>query len=296
MTRCGMVAIVGEPNAGKSTLINRLVGGKVSIVTPKAQTTRFNVRGVTAEGDAQLIFIDTPGIFSADKQFEKAMVQAAWSGIGEADAVLVVIDAKRGLRDSTLELLDHLKPHAKKPFALAINKIDAVDKKILIALAEQLRVYDFIEFFFMISAKSGDGVLDIKKWLAAKMPEGVWLYPEDQMSDIPMRLLAAEVTREKTFLLLKQELPYAVFVETEHWEEGDRLVKISQLIYVEREGQKKIIIGEKGAMLKRIGSSARRELEKMLEKKIHLTLFVKVNPRWRDTPENYRLLGLEFRK
>ncbi|MDE3016663.1 MAG: GTPase Era [Pseudomonadota bacterium] len=316
-TRCGFIAIAGEPNAGKSTLINRLAGGKVSIVTPKAQTTRFNVRGVCVEGDAQMIFVDTPGIFAAEKNFEKAMVQAAWSGIGDADAALLLVDARKGLRDSTVRLIEKLRSSTSllseagggkaahdapsptlrgKGIYLALNKIDTIDKTTLFELAKACDAFGIFKRIFMISALKGDGVGDVKKHLAAAVPEGAWLYPEDQMSDIPLRLLAAEVTREKIFLKLEQELPYAAFVETEAWEETDTFVKISQVIVVQREGQKKIIIGDKGAMIKNIGIASRRELEKMLGKRIHLALFVKVRAGWKDDIESYRALGLEYRK
>ena len=295
-THCGFIAIIGEPNAGKSTLINRLVGGKVSIVTPKVQTTRFNVRGVCAEGEAQLIFVDTPGIFDAGKAFEKAMVQAAWAGIGDADGVLMLLDAKQGLRDSTKQLIESLKKNCKKPVWLALNKVDSVEKPSLFTLATECEKLGKFEQIFMISALKGDGLEDVKKHLAAKMPQGPWLYPEDQMSDIPMRLLAAEVTREKLFLKLEQELPYAVFVETESWDEAATSIRIWQVITVQREGQKKIVIGDKGAMIKNVGIAARIELEKMTGKKIHLALFVKVRAGWKDDSESYRLLGLEYKK
>lgn len=294
--RCGVIAIIGEPNAGKSTLINRLVGGKVSIVTPKVQTTRFNVRGVCAEKETQLIFVDTPGIFLAEKKFEKAMVHAAWSGIGDADAVLMLIDVKVGLRDNIKALFEKLKTVQSKPIYLAINKIDTVDKERLIKLAAACDVVGVFKSIFMVSALKGDGTNDIKKTLAKVLPLGAWHYPEDQMSDISMRLLAAEITREKIFLKLEQELPYAIFVETEAWEESAGSIKISQVIFVQREGQKKIVLGDKGAMIKSIGIGARKELERMLGKKVHLALFVKVKPSWKDDAEYYRALGLDFRK
>lgn len=295
-TRCGFIAIIGEPNAGKSTLINRLVGGKVSIVTPKVQTTRFNVRGVCIDNYTQLIFVDTPGIFTAEKQFEKAMVQAAWAGIGDADCVLMMLDARSGLRDSTRQLLEELGKKCTKPIYLAINKIDTVDKETLIKLAQACDDACKFERIFMISALKGDGVDDVRWHLAKAMPEGPFLYPADQMSDISLRLLAAEVTREKIFLKLEQELPYAAFVETESWEEEEGSVKIAQAIIVQREGQKKIVIGQQGAMVKAIGISARKELEKLLDKRVHLTLFVKVRAGWKDDIESYRLLGLEYKK
>lgn len=293
--KCGLVAIIGEPNAGKSTLINRLVGGKVSIVTPKVQTTRFNIRGVCVHADSQLVFIDTPGIFTAEKNFEKAMVQAAWSGIGDADAVLLLLDVTKGLRDNVLQIIERLRDH-KKPVCLALNKIDEIEKTKLFELAAECDKRGKFEKIFMISALKGDGVADIVTYLSTIVPTHPWLYPAEQMSDISLRLLAAEITREKIFLRLEQELPYAIFVETESWEESDNFVKISQAILVQREGQKKIVIGDKGKMIKEIGISARRDLEKALDKKIHLELFVKVKPNWKEDSESYRTLGLEFRK
>ena len=294
--RCGFVAIVGEPNAGKSTLINQLVGGKVSIVTPKVQTTRFNIRGVCAKGDMQIVFVDTPGIFNAEKSFEKAMVQAAWAGIGDADAVLLLVDAKQALRDSSKLLIQNLRKHCKKPLYLALNKIDTVDKPALFELAKTCDTLGAFAHIFMISALKGDGVDDVLSSLGNAMPVGPWLYPDDQMSDISMRLLAAEITREKIFLKLEQELPYAIFVETEKWEETDVSVSVAQVITVQREGQKKIVIGDKGAMIKRIGIASRRDLENQIGKKVHLSLFVKVRPGWKDDIESYRLLGLEYKK
>ena len=294
-SRCGIVAIIGEPNAGKSTLINKLVGGKVSIVSPKVQTTRFNVRGVCVHEEkdtrAQLIFVDTPGIFNAAKSFEKAMVSAAWSGIGDADAVLMLLDAQYGLKDTTAELMEKLKT-SKKPVFLALNKVDAVEKGKLLTLAQQCANTGAFAEIFMISAFNGDGVREVLSSLSSVVPEAPFLYPEDQMSDISMRLLAAEITREKIFMKLDQELPYSIFVETESWDETDTSVKIAQAILVQREGQKKIMIGDKGSMIKSVGISARKELEHMVGKRIHLELFVKVKPGWKDDAESYRLLGL----
>lgn len=295
-TRCGVIAIIGEPNAGKSTLINHLVGGKVSIVTPKVQTTRFNIRGVMVSGNSQLIFVDTPGIFDAAKSFEKAMVQAAWSGIGDADAVLMLIDAKLGLRDSSRQIIEVLKRNKNKPVCLAINKVDTIEKTKLFELAADCHDYKLFDHIFMISALKGDGVKDVSAYLATEMPEGPFLYPEDHMSDIPMRLLAAEVTREKLFLKLDQELPYSIFVETETWDETDTSITIAQAITVQREGQKKIVLGEKGAMIKAVGTEARKELMRMTDKRVHLNLFVKVRSGWKDDSESYRLLGLEYKK
>ncbi len=288
--KCGIVAIIGEPNAGKSTFINQVVGGKVSIVTPKVQTTRFNIRGVCVHKNSQLVFVDTPGIFEADKKFEKAMVQAAWSGIGDADIVLLLIDAAKGLRDGSLQIIERLK-EVGKPVFLLLNKVDSIEKARLFEIAAACGEKGNFAKIFMVSALSGDGVADVVSHIAELVPEHPWLYPSEQMSDISLRLLAAEITREKIFLRLGQELPYAIFVDTEKWEEGDNLVKISQSVLVQREGQKKIVIGDKGAMIKSIGIAARKELEK-----IHLELFVKVKPNWKDDSENYRALGLEFRR
>ncbi|MGE0754709.1 MAG: GTPase Era [Alphaproteobacteria bacterium] len=274
--RCGVIAIAGTPNAGKSTLINRLVGGKVSIVTHKVQTTRFNVRGVCAHEQTQFIFVDTPGLFDAKKPLEKALVDNAWQGISDADAVLLIIDGKHGISETLATIMQQLQKRSQLPLYIAINKIDEMDKNALLALAAACHELARPQQIFMISALKGDGVEDIKKSLAPLMPEGPWHYPEDTMSDIPMRLLAAEITREKLFLNLNQELPYSLAVENESWEEGDTLIKISQVIYVQREGQKKIVIGKGGEGLKRVGTASRKELEAMLEKKVHLNLFVKV--------------------
>ncbi len=293
--KCGVISVVGEPNAGKSTLVNQLVGSKVSIVTPKVQTTRFNVRGVCAFEDTQFIFVDTPGIFDASKQFEKAMVNAAWAGIGDADAVLLIVDGTRSISDAVVDIAEGLMK-SKKPLFLAINKIDKVKKEQLIVLmAEYNRVAKF-EGIFMISALKGSGIDYLKEHLARAMPQSPWLYPEDEMTDIPVRMLAAEITREKLFFILGQELPYAVLVETETWEEKPDIIKISQAVYVQRESQKKIVIGAGGAMLKRIGTSSRRELEKLLEKKVHLALFVKIRENWKEDQAIYRMMGLEYRK
>lgn len=274
-TRCGIIAIAGAPNAGKSTLVNRLVGGKIAIVTPKVQTTRFNTRGVCAYKDTQFIFTDTPGLYNAQKVLEKTLVENALSGIQDADAVLFIIDGREGLSNEVKTALDTLNIK-KKPVYLALNKIDKIHKPALLDLAARCDELKRFAHIFMVSAFTGDGVEDIKKILSQKMPEGPWLYPKDIMSDIPVRLLAAEVTREKLFLMLNQELPYSLAVETEKWQETETLIRISQLIYVQREGQKKIVIGKAGATLKRIGTTARKELEGLLEKKVHLELFVKV--------------------
>ena len=291
--QCGFVAIIGEPNSGKSTLMNALVGQKITITTPKAQTTRTNVRGVISEGHTQMIFIDTPGIFAAAHKFEQAMVKAAWSGANDADAVLLLVDAVRGITPALETLISALAIHAKKPLFVTVNKLDKVNKEKLLTLAAQLSSYKIFREILFISALKSDGLAQLKNTLAKVMPAGVFLYPDDAVSDVQMRVLAAEITREKLFLIMSQELPYACHVETEKWEEGVGRVVISQIIYVQREAHKKMVIGEKGAMIKRIGSSSRRELEKMLEKKVHLELFVKVSAGWKEDKATYRVLGLE---
>lgn len=290
--RCGFVAVIGEPNAGKSTLVNALVGQKISIVTPKVQTTRTNVRGVLTEGNVQMILVDTPGIFAAPEKFEQAMVRSAWSGAGDADAVLLLIDAKKGITEA-LELLITKLSTFKKPILVAINKRDKISHEASLALAKQLGAYKIFSDIFFISALKKDGLDEVLATICKLMPEGEFLYPEDSASDVQMRMLAAEITREKLFLMMSQELPYASLVETEEWKETESLVTISQVIYVQREAHKKMVIGEKGAMIKRIGTSSRRELEKMLEKKVHLALFVKVKDNWKEDRETYRLLGLD---
>jgi len=291
--KCGFIAIIGEPNAGKSTLMNALVGEKISIVTPKVQTTRTNVRGVLTEGDAQIIFVDTPGIFAAPEKFEQAMVKAAWAGAGDADSVVLLIDAKRGVTEPLAMLIAKLSTYKHKAVFVAINKLDKVPKERLLELATALSKHTIFREIFFISALKKDGLKQLVLALSKTLPESEFLYPEDQTSDIQLRMLAAEITREKLFLIMSQELPYASLVETEKWEETDTLVTISQIIYIQREAHKKMVIGEGGAMIKRIGSSARKELEKMLDKKVHLQLFVKVRAGWKDDGETYRLLGLE---
>lgn len=282
MTRCGYIAILGAPNAGKSTLINRLVGGKVSIVTPKAQTTRVRVRGVCAHVGAQLIFIDTPGIFATGRAFEKSLVREAWAGARDANLLLLLVDATQGLDEETQRIVERLQKEKDRPVLLALNKVDAVKKPYLLKLATACDAYGVFEHIFMISARSGDGVEDMKAALAGMLPEGPWLYPADQMTDVSMRELASEITREKLFLLLRQELPYSLKVETELWEEREGGARIAQIVHVEREGQKKIVIGEGGKTLKRVGTSARLELERIMSKRVRLELFVRVNPQWKE--------------
>ena len=293
-TRCGFVALIGAPNVGKSTLINTLVGSKVAIVSHKVQTTRTLVRGVAIEGAAQMIFVDTPGIFSPRRRLDRAMVASAWSGAHDADLVAVIVDARRGLDQETTALIDRLKQVAQ-PKILLLNKIDVVEKPVLVAVAKSAN--DRAEFAatFMISALTGDGVPDLKRWLSAHVSPGPWLYPEDQITDAPLRQLAAEITREKLYLRLHQELPYQSTVETTQWKEiKDGSVRIEQTIFVERESQRKIVLGKGGASIKAIGADSRKELADILERPVHLFLFVKVREDWGDDPERYREMGLEF--
>ncbi|MDP7234149.1 MAG: GTPase Era [Alphaproteobacteria bacterium] len=297
---CGFVAVLGAPNVGKSTLVNRFVGTKVSIVTPKVQTTRNRVIGIALAGDAQIVFIDTPGVFAPKKRLERAMVSAAWSGARDADIVLMLIDAKRGLDKHSRLIVEHLCEGGSQAL-LGINKIDTVERKSLLALAAEFdaeKLADGSDMFsavFMISALTGDGVDDLQDALGARMLAGPWHYPADQAADIPMRLLAAEVTREKVFLQLQQELPYAIAVETEAWRErDDGSVRVDQVLYVRRDSQKSIVLGKDGRRVKAIGSEARHELQEMLGRSVHLFIHVKVRDGWQDDPERYRDLGLDF--
>jgi GTP-binding protein Era len=300
MTRSGFVAIVGAPNAGKSTLVNALVGSKVSIVSPKVQTTRMRVIGIAmtdmANGDrAQVVLVDTPGIFRVTKRrLERAMVAAAWQGADDADAVALVVDAERGVGQETRAIIDKLTGGKKKRF-LILNKIDLVLREKLLALTGELNGLISFEHTFMVSALKNDGVADVLAAFSAALPEGPFFYPEDQAADLPMRLLAAEVTREQVFLQLHQELPYEAAVETDTWEErGDSSVRIEQTIHVQRDGQRAIVLGKGGARIKQIGARARHELGVMLERPVHLFLHVKVSARWADDPSHYRAIGLEF--
>jgi GTP-binding protein Era len=294
--RCGFIALIGAPNVGKSTLVNALVGTKVAIVSHKVQTTRALLRGIAVDGPAQLIFIDTPGIFAPKRRLDRAMVSSAWAGAHDADLVAVLIDARRGIDEEAVALLDRL-AEVRQPKLLVINKVDLVDKPALLALAQRLNERITFEATFMISALKGDGVADVRSWLAAHVPEGPWHYPEDQITDAPMRQLAAEITREKLYLRLHQELPYQSTVETVAWtERQDGSVRIEQTIYVERESQRKIVLGKGGATIKAIGAEARRELAAVLEQPVHLFLFVKIRENWGDDPERYREIGLEFPK
>jgi GTP-binding protein Era len=294
--RCGFIALIGAPNVGKSTLVNALVGTKVAIVSHKVQTTRTLLRGIATEGDSQLIFIDTPGVFDPKRRLDRAMVSKAWSGAQDADFVCALIDAKRGLNEETMALIGRLSD-VHQPKLLIINKVDLVEKPALLALAKKANERAPFAAVFMISALTGDGVADLKHWLAVNVPAGPWHYPEDQITDAPLRQLAAEITREKLYLRLHQELPYQSTVETEQWtERKDGSVRIEQTIYVERESQRKIVLGKGGQTIKAIGADARREIAEVLEQPVHLFLFVKVREGWGDDPERYREMGLEFPK
>jgi len=295
-THAGFVALIGEPNAGKSTLLNRMVGSKVSIVTHKVQTTRARIRGVAMEGEAQLIFVDTPGLFRPRRHLDRAMVAAAWSGAADADIVVLLIEAQRGVTEGVETILEGLAERtAGRKVALAINKIDRVKSDVLLGLTKDLNDrFPFTETF-MISAEKGHGVDALRKWLAGEVPEGPWLYPEDQIADLPMRMIAAEITREKLTLRLHQELPYQLTVETDEWEERkDGSAKIDQIIYVLRDGHKGIVLGNKGETIKAVGQAARADLEEMLDRKIHLFLQVKVRPGWQDEAARYSAIGLDY--
>ncbi|MEQ1953041.1 GTPase Era [Mesorhizobium sp. CN2-181] len=293
-TRSGFVALIGAPNAGKSTLVNRLVGAKVSIVTHKVQTTRAIVRGIATHGQAQIVFVDTPGIFKPRRRLDEAMVTTAWGGAKDADVVMLLIDAERGIRGDAEAILDNLK-NVGQPKILILNKVDRVKPEALLIMAKEANERVAFQRTFMVSALTGTGCDDILDYLAASLPAGPWYYPEDQLSDLPMRQLAAEITREKLFLRLHQELPYSSHVETEKWEEKkDGSVRIEQTIYIERESQKKIVLGAKGETIRAIGQASRKDLSEILEQPVHLFLFVKVRENWSDDPERYREMGLEF--
>jgi len=295
-TRCGFVALIGAPNVGKSTLLNALVGAKVTIVSHKVQTTRSLVRGIAIEGPAQIVFIDTPGIFPPKRRLDRAMVTTAWTGAHDADLVGVMIDARKGLDEEAETVLKRLGEVRTRKF-LVLNKVDLVAKESLLALSADLNARGAFEATFMVSALTGDGVADLRTWLAQNVPAGPWHYPEDQISDLPLRQLAAEITREKVYHRLHQELPYQSTVETESWtERKDGSVRIEQTIYVERESQRKIVLGKGGQTIKAIGADARKEIAGIVEKPVHLFLFVKVREGWGDDPARYREMGLEFPK
>ena len=292
--RCGYVALIGAPNSGKSTLLNRLVGRKLAIVTPKPQTTRTRLLGIAIEGSSQIIFVDTPGIFTPRGRLDRAMVAAAWSGAEDADETLLLVDASRGIDQDTRRILDRLAERGRRSI-LALNKIDLIRRERLLGLTEELSREGDFDPIFMISGLKGDGVEDVKQYLAGRMPPGPWLFPEDQLSDAPERLIAAEVTREQVFLQLHDELPYASTVETERWEDRpDGSVRIEQIIYVQRPGQRAIVLGEGGKRIKAIGARARAELERMLERRVHLFLFVKVREDWIEDRERFEALGLDY--
>jgi GTP-binding protein Era len=293
-TRCGFIAVIGAPNAGKSTLVNRMVGARVAIVTPKVQTTRQRILGITTEGASQFIFIDTPGIFAAKARFEKAMVGAAHASTKEADVVLVIVDAFKGITKDVEQALASVRD-VTAPKALVLNKVDKTPKEKLLTLTQELFAHEGFAECFMISALKGDGTESIRRWLHSVLPEDAWHYPEDHMTDMPLRQLAAEITRESLFFRLNQELPYSVAVETESYaEKRDGSVAIRQVIIVQNEGQKKIVIGHKGAMLKDIGASARERIQKLTGGTVHLFLFVKTVEDWKDRKEFYTSIGLEY--
>ncbi len=293
-TRCGFIAVLGAPNAGKSTLINQMVGAKVSIVTPKVQTTRTRILGITIRGASQLVFIDTPGIFQPRRRLDRAMVDAAWRGAADADIVLLLVDSRKGLDEDTERIVDGL-GKAQRRAVLAFNKIDLVKRESLLELAERFDAFGLFTDTFMISALTGDGVGDLADYFAENVPSGPWLYPEDQISDLPQRLMAAEITRERLFVMTHQEVPYSTTVETESWEEfSDGSIKITQTIYVLRDSQKAIVLGKGGQRIKSIGASAREELEQLFGRKVHLFLYVKVREKWMDDPSRYRIWGLNY--
>jgi GTP-binding protein Era len=295
--RAGFVALIGEPNAGKSTLLNRMVGAKVSIVTHKVQTTRARIRGVAIEGDSQIVFVDTPGLFSPKRRLDRAMVAAAWSGVSDADVVVLMIEAHRGITKGVEAILERLNDVGKgRTVALAINKIDRVEAEVLLGLTKDLNErFEFAETF-LISAEKGHGTHHLRQWLAGLMPVEPWLYPEDQIADLPMRMIAAEITREKLTLRLHQELPYQLTVETENWEERkDGSCKVDQLVYVMRDGHKGIVLGSRGETIKAVGKAAREELVEFLGRKVHLFIQVKVRPGWLEDSERYSEMGLNFK-
>lgn len=294
--RCGFVALIGEPNAGKSTLLNQMVGAKVSIVTHKVQTTRARIRGIAVEGDAQMIFVDTPGLFRPRRRLDRAMVASAWAGADDADVTVLLIEAHRGVTEGVEHILRALDAHTSgRPVALVVNKIDRVRREALLALvADVSSRRDFAETF-LISAQNGDGVRALREWLGSTLPEGPWHYPEDQIADAPMRHIAAEITREKLTLRLHQELPYQLTVETETWEERkDGSVRIEQVIYVARDGHKGIVLGKRGETIKAIGAEARQDLMELLDRPAHLFITVKARPNWQNEPERYRQMGLDY--
>ena len=294
-TRCGFIAVIGAPNAGKSTLVNALVGAKVSIVSHKVQTTRMPLRGIAIEGASQLVFIDTPGIFAPRRRLDRAMVEAAWGGAGDADIVVLMIDAAKGVDDDVERILAKLEGR-RTPNILALNKVDRVKKERLLELAQACNARLPFAHTFMISALTGDGLADLKAHLVRSVAPGPWHYPADEVSDAPLRVMAAEITREKIFERLHDELPYQATVETTAWQEKAKAVRIEQTIFVERDSQKAIVLGHGGRTIKQLSMQARQELTQILEKPVHLFLFVKVRENWGDDPERYRDMGLAFPK
>ncbi len=297
-TRAGFVALIGEPNAGKSTLLNRMVGAKVSIVTHKVQTTRTRIRGVCMAGQSQIVFVDTPGIFRPRRRLDRSMVKAAWGGAADADVVVLLVEAHRGLTEGVQAIIDRVAEEMPKgkPVALAINKIDRVKAEVLLGLADKLNQAFPFARTFMISAERGHGVEALRDWLAGELPPGPWFYPEDQLADLPMRMIAAEMTREKLTLRLHEELPYQLTVETEKWEDrADGSTRIDQIIYVARDGHKGILLGAKGETIKAIGAAARADIAEFLGRPVHLFLTVKVRPNWLEEAERYSEMGLEFK-
>ena len=292
--RCGFVALVGPPNVGKSTLLNRMVGSKVSIVTPKVQTTRTRIRGIGLQGDCQLVYVDTPGIFAPRKRLERAMVDVAWTAASDCDAIVLLVDATQPLRENVHAIISRLGKF-NLPLIVTLNKVDATPHPRLLTLADQLQQNSGISDIFMISAETGDGVADLQQRLVEAMPKGVWLYPEDQLSDLPLRLTAAEISREKAFLNLHQELPYALTVETDRWLPfKDGSVRVDQTLYVRRDSQKAIVLGKGGRTIKRIRTTAQEELAGLLDKPVHLFIKVKVRENWMNDPARYREWGLRF--
>ena len=296
-TRAGFVALIGEPNAGKSTLLNRMVGAKVSIVTHKVQTTRARIRGVAIEGDAQIVFVDTPGLFQPRRRLDRAMVAAAWGGAADADIIVLLIEAHRGMTAGVKAILAAMQDKARgRRVALAVNKIDRVEAPTLLKLTEEMNEAFPFERTYMISAEKGYGVDDLRAWLGQSLPEEPWLYPEDQIADLPMRMIAAEMTREKLTLRLHEELPYQLTVETESWQEReDGSARIDQIVYVSRDGHKGILLGKGGETIKAVSKAAREELEAFMGRRVHLFLQVKVRPNWLDEAERYSEMGLNFR-
>lgn len=291
--KCGFVTLLGAPNAGKSTLVNYMVGAKVSIVSPKVQTTRSRVRGIVVKGDCEIVLIDTPGIFKPKRRLDRAMVAAAWQEAEYSDVRLLLVDAKRGIDDDTRSIMDSLVKNKQK-CVLVLNKTDLVKPAKLVELSAELNKSALFSETFMLSAATGEGVDTLEEHLLSRMPDGPFMFPADQVSDLPDKLLAAEITREKLYMNLNQELPYISTVQTESFKEDDKGIRIDQTIYVEKNNQKQIVIGKNGTMIKKIGTQARQELEKLFDCRVHLFLFVKVREKWEDNPEHYRAWGLDF--